>query len=75
MPVSIKSVGHGKYSVRTPNGVKAKATTKTKADRQARLLRAIDHGWKPDGRKPKKATEMSVEEFLDFCLQITDSLV
>jgi translation initiation factor IF-1 len=49
MPVKIKSVGHGKVQVRTPNGVKAKATTPAKAQAQKRLLNAVEHGWKPGG--------------------------
>jgi len=51
MPVKIKSVGHGKVQVRTPGGVKAKATTPSKAAKQKRLLNAIEHGWKPTGKK------------------------
>lgn len=49
MPVKIKSVGKGKVQVRTPGGVKAKATTPAKAARQKRLLNAVEHGWKPTG--------------------------
>jgi len=45
MPVTIRKVNG--YQVRTPHGVKAKSTTKAKAERQARLLRAVDHGWRP----------------------------
>jgi len=52
MPVKIKKVDG--YRVSTPGGVKAKHTTKTKAKSQARLLRAVDHGWKPTGKKRKK---------------------
>lgn len=44
----------GKYRGSTPSGVKAKATTKEKVDAQERLIRAIDHGWKPTNKKPKK---------------------
>jgi len=47
----MRKVKGGKYRVSTPGGVKAKATTKAKAKRQANLLRAIDHGWKPTGKK------------------------
>ena len=51
MPVTItKKDG---YEVRTPNKVHAKKTTKKKAEAQGRLLRAVEHGWKPTGR-PKK---------------------
>jgi len=60
MPVKIRKVNG--YRVSTPGGVKAKKTTKKKAQRQANLLRAIEHGWKPTGkpardiRKKKKRT-------------------
>lgn len=50
MPVSIHKKSSGKYSVSTPNGVHAKGTTKAKAESQARLLNAIDHGWTPTGK-------------------------
>lgn len=42
MPVTI-SKKKGGYSVRTPNGVKAKSTTKEKAEKQRNLLNAIEH--------------------------------
>jgi hypothetical protein len=54
MPVSISKVG-GKYRVATPHGVKAKHTTKKKAESQKRLLNAVDHGWKPTGKPTKEA--------------------
>lgn len=40
--------------VSTPGGVKAKATTPTKAAKQERLLNAIDHGWKPTKHKKRR---------------------
>lgn len=46
MPARITKVKGG-YSVRTPNGVKAKRTSKAKALSQKRLLNAVDHGWRP----------------------------
>jgi hypothetical protein len=46
MPEKITKVKGG-YRVSTPGGVKAKHTTKAKAKSQARLLRAVDHGWTP----------------------------
>jgi hypothetical protein len=52
MPVTVKKKGK-KYEVKTPNGIKAKGTTKKKAKAQERLLNAIDHGFKPD-KKGKK---------------------
>ena len=53
MPVRIKKSGGG-YRVSTPHGVKAKHTTFEKAKAQERLLNAVEHGWKPTGRKRKK---------------------
>lgn len=52
MPVKVKKMKKG-YRVSTPNGVKAKHTTKKKATAQKRLLNALDHGWK--GKKAKKS--------------------
>lgn len=47
MPAKISRVKGDGYKVTTPNGTHAKGTTKAKAEKQARLLNAIDHGWKP----------------------------
>ena len=52
MPVKITKVDG--YRVSTPGGVKAKSTTKRKAEAQKRLLRGIDRGWKPTGQKGRK---------------------
>lgn len=52
MPVKIRKVNG--YRVSTPGGVKAKRTTKTKAKRQARLLRGVEHGFKPTGKPARK---------------------
>jgi hypothetical protein len=46
MPYKVSKAG-GKYKVTSPHGTKAKGTTKAKAKRQANLLRAVKHGWKP----------------------------
>ena len=51
MPVRITKTSSGKYRVSTPSGVHAKGTTKGKAEAQARLLRATEHGWKPTHKK------------------------
>lgn len=51
MPVTIRKVDG--FRVSTPGGVKAKSTTKAKAKRQANLLRAIEHGFKPTGKKAR----------------------
>jgi hypothetical protein len=46
MPCSITKL-NGKFRVSTPGGIKAKSTTRKKAEAQKRLLNAIDHGFKP----------------------------
>ena len=51
-PVKIRKVNG--YKVSTPGGTKAKSTTKAKAQRQANLLRAIDHGWVQTGKPARK---------------------
>ena len=57
MPVKIKKVDG--YRVSTPGGVKAKHTTRVKALAQGNLLRGIEHGWKPTGKKKKKVPKFS----------------
>jgi deoxyribose-phosphate aldolase len=49
MPAKVTMNAKGGYTVKTPNGVHAKNTTKQKAEAQKRLLNAIDHGFKPTG--------------------------
>jgi hypothetical protein len=46
MPWKVRRVKGG-FRVSSPSGVKARRTTKAKAKRQVRLLRGIEHGWKP----------------------------
>mgnify|MGYP001617317569 CR=1 FL=1 len=55
MPVKIRKVDG--YQVRTPGGVKAKHTTKAKAEAQARLLRGIEHGMVPRKAKTKAKSQ------------------
>jgi hypothetical protein len=52
MPVTIKKKGKN-WEVYTPNQIHAYGTTKKKAESQARLLNAVEHGWKPTKRKKK----------------------
>jgi len=54
MPVKIRRVSKGKYRVSTPSHVHAKATTKKKAKAQARLLRGVEHGWRPARKRGKR---------------------
>lgn len=51
MPVKIRKVNG--FRVSTPGGVKAKSTTLKKAKRQANLLRGVEHGFKPTGKKAR----------------------
>ena len=53
MPVRIRKLKSGKARVSTPGGVKAKSTTMAKAKRQANLLRGVEHGFKPTGKKAR----------------------
>ena len=52
MPVKVRKVNG--FQVSTPGGVKAKRTTKAKAQAQANLLRGIEHGFKPTGKPARK---------------------
>ena len=65
MPVTTKKVGPGKVQVRTPGGVKAKATTPAKAAAQKRLLNAVEHGWKPTGKPALDAMAAKLYELGD----------
>ncbi len=49
MPVTVRKNRSGGYVVRTPSGVKAKNASKEDAMAQERLLRGVEHGWKPTG--------------------------
>jgi len=61
MPVMITKKEGGKYSVKTPGGMKAKGTTKEKAMAQRRLLNAVEHSnWKPTNKKGKRHLAMAV---------------
>ncbi len=51
MPVKISKVDG--YQVKHGGKVSAKHTTKAKAQKQSNLLRGIEHGWKPTGKKAR----------------------
>lgn len=51
MPVTVRKKKSGKYTVRTPNQVHAKDTTLENALLQKKLLNALEHGWKPKGKR------------------------
>jgi hypothetical protein len=46
MPVKVRKT-RGGYRVTDAGRMTAKGTTRTKAERQAKLLRGVAHGWKP----------------------------
>jgi hypothetical protein len=49
MPYTETKLKSGKVKVTSPHGVKSKGSTPKNAERQVRLLNAIDHGFKPTG--------------------------
>lgn len=53
MPVTIRKdpKRKGKFKTSTPGGTKGTGMTLRNAKRQARLLYAVDHGWKPTKNK------------------------
>lgn len=51
MPVSIRRIKKNRYSVRTPSGMKARSTTKAKAEGLRRLLYGVEKDWRPTGKK------------------------
>lgn len=53
-PVKVTRTPGGRYRVSTPSGVHARGTTRAKAEKQKRLLNAVEHGWTPAGQKAKK---------------------
>jgi hypothetical protein len=53
MPAKVSKTKGG-YKVTHGDKTSAKRTTKKKAESQARLLNAIDHGYDPDAEKPKR---------------------
>ena len=53
MPVKVSRRG-SRYRVSRGGKVSAKGTTKAKARRQANLLRGIEHGWHPTGRRARQ---------------------
>lgn len=47
MPYAIVKKSNGRYKVVGPSGVKAKDTSKQKAEKQVRYLNMIEHGGRP----------------------------
>jgi hypothetical protein len=44
MPVKITSLGHNRFKVTTPNGVKSKSTSYANAKKQEAIINAADAG-------------------------------
>jgi len=62
MPVTIsKKPGKGgKFTVRTPGGMKSKGTSLKNAKAQERLLNAVEHSnWRPTGAPSRLAKKIS----------------
>lgn len=73
MPVRISKTD-GKYRVSTPNQTHAFGTTKKKAERQANLLRAIDHGWHPTGKPARESVHAEAQALVDALLGEVDEI-
>ena len=54
MPYTTRKLKRGKVRVYGPSGVHAKASTPENAAAQLRLLRGIEHGWRPTGKKARQ---------------------
>lgn len=65
MPAKITSLGGGRCKVSTPHGTKAKNTSCGKARKQARLLNAVDHGWKPTGAKAHESARQVLAKIIE----------
>jgi len=74
MPVSIEKTD-GKYRVSTPGGVKAKHTTKGKAEAQGRLLRGVEHGWKPTGKPARESMEDMQNSVKPLAFQVVEDML
>lgn len=55
MPVRVTRTKGGRFRVTDGGRVTARGTTKGKATRQARLLLALQHGWKPAPGRARRA--------------------
>jgi len=71
MPVSVSKTD-GKYRVSTPNQTHAFGTTKRKAERQANLLRAVDHGWHPTGKPARESVHEEALALVDSLLEVDE---
>lgn len=71
MPISVTKID-GKYRVKTPNQTHAYATTRRKAEAQARLIRAIDNGWKPTGKAAKESVQASALTLAGLLLEVDE---
>ena len=50
----------GGYTTSSPHGVKGRGMTKENAESQMRLLRGVEHGWKPTGNKNAMSKRMGM---------------
>ena len=64
MPVVMEKVDG--YRVSHGGKVSAKSTSKAKAQRQANLLRGIEHGWKPTGKPARDKHKKKKRRLIDY---------
>ena len=71
MPVTVRKTD-GHYSVKTPNQTHAYSTTRKKAEAQARLLNAVDHGWHPTGQAAKESVHAEALALVSSLLEVDE---
>jgi hypothetical protein len=70
MPVSVRKIDG--YRVSTPHGVHARRTTRKKAERQANLLRAVEHGWHPTGKPARESVHTEAQGLVNALLEVDE---
>lgn len=56
----------------TPNQVHAYGTSRRNAERQANLLRAVDHGWHPTGKPARESIALEAQALADALLEVDE---
>ncbi len=65
-PVKIRRLPSGRFRVRSGRRITARSTTRAKAARQANLLRAVTHGFRPLTRQKKLAQGWVPEDSVGY---------
>lgn len=74
MPAEVTQLGGGQCRVSTPHGVKAKNTSCGNAKKQARLLNAVDHGWKPTGKPASESIRTIATQLVSQLLEVMPAI-